>query len=104
MLHVSFSISMPSPIGVLQAVSGRLFTITAQMRQLPSGKFAMCAGDFNGDGKINDTDYQGYLQESSSINGYLPSDFNLDKHTSTTDFNLMLNNSGAIGVDWIRYD
>ena len=74
------------------------------MRQLPSGKFAMCAGDFNADGKIDAIDYQGYLEESSSINGYLQSDFNLDKHTTAKDFNLMLNNSGAIGVDWIRYE
>ena len=53
---------------------------------------------------FNIADYQIYLNESSSINGYLPSDFNLDKHTSTTDFNLILNNSGAIGIDWIRYE
>ena len=76
----------------------------SQMRQLPSGKFAMCAGDANADGRIDVKDYNTYLNEASSINDYLPCDFDINTHTTIKDFNLMLNNSGAVGVDWIRYD
>ena len=75
-----------------------------QMRELPSGRYAMCAGDANADGMIDTKDYQIYLDESSSINDYLPSDFDINTHTTARDFNLMLGNNGAIGIDWIRYE
>ena len=75
-----------------------------QMRELPSGRYAMCAGDANADGRIDTKDYETYLNESSSINSYLPSDFDINTHTTARDFNLMLGNSGAIGIDWVRYE
>ena len=48
----------------------------SQMRQLPSGKFAMCAGDFNDDGKIGGGCFM----------------------VENIEF------TGAVGIDWIRYD
>ena len=75
-----------------------------QMRLLTSGRYAMCAGDANADGRIDTKDYEAYLNESSSINSYLPSDFDINTHTTARDFKLMLGNNGAIGIDWIRYE
>ena len=52
---------------------------------------------------INNSDWQGYLSEKSRVIQYLPSDYNLDTHTTIHDFNLIINNAYAEGIDWIKY-
>lgn len=76
---------------------------TNQLIGVASGKFALYAGDFNGDGVITVSDFNVYTQQSSSINQYLPADANMDKNVTVADFNLHLPNASRIGYYAIRF-
>ena len=74
-----------------------------QLSDLGDGSFAMKAGDFNGDGVITVGDFNRFQEDASFINGYFIGDVNLDRTVTIGDFNAFQVNSGAIGVNQIRF-
>ena len=76
---------------------------SGQLASFPGSVFALLAGDYDSNGIISVTDYNGYSAQSSQFNQYLDSDFNLDYANTVADFNLYQPNASKIGVPQIRY-
>ena len=69
-----------------------------------NGVYCAKAGDFNSNGIINYADYNtAYIQFVSGNSNYISSDVTLDNNLNNTDFNLYLNNIGAIAAPILRY-
>lgn len=77
---------------------------TGQLTQDLYGNWTLKAGDANGDGIISSmADFSIYSDQSSAVNQYLSSDFNLDGSVTVADFNLLQPNISHIGISYIRY-
>ena len=76
---------------------------TGQQREVVSGKFALRAGDFNGDGIISVSDYNLFKTQMSSLNQYLAGDADLDGNVLINDYNLYVPNASTIGIAEVRY-
>lgn len=74
-----------------------------QTKLLPNGKWAMLAGDVNGDGSIVIGDLNTLYLDAANLDNYTLTDINLDKAVTITDLNIFKSNSGVIGVEEIRY-
>lgn len=85
------------------ATPSMVFGGDSQVVDMGGGVYALHAGDWNSDGVITISDFNGYRIQLSSINQYLDGDFNLDGTVIISDFNLYRNNSSVIGVAPIRY-
>jgi len=75
----------------------------AQQKQMPNGKFALLGGDASADGIISVNDFNHYLNQAATINGYYSADFDLDGVVGVGDFNVYQGNSTVIGISLIRY-
>jgi len=74
-----------------------------QQVALAANRFALYAGDFNGDGIITVLDFNRYASTASTINQYISTDIDLDGNVTVSDFNKYVPNSSRIGVHFIRY-
>ena len=61
------------------------------------------AGDYNGDGVIQSTDYDTWSTEPAAVNVYQPTDGNLDGIIQTTDYDTWFLNKAKIGTIEIQY-
>ncbi len=68
----------------------------------PEG-FALKAGDFDSNGRINFADYQKYLTMSSAIDQYEWPDANLDGHVTVKDYDLYKKNQGSVAISELLY-
>ena len=75
----------------------------AQLVSLGNNNFGMKAGDIDGNGIITVADYNIFVTDMSTMNDYIESDISLDGNVVVDDFNLYISNTGAIGVNPIRY-
>lgn len=75
----------------------------SQMTALPNGQYALKAGDFDANGVINVSDYNGYAASPLLINAYQMSDADLNGQKTIDDFNLYRPNAAAVGLPYIRY-
>lgn len=74
-----------------------------QLVELEAGVYGLAAGDINGDGIINVTDFNVYAAEAAIGGEYRASDVTLNRLVGTEDFNRYVNNASRIGVSWVRY-
>lgn len=74
-----------------------------QLADFGDGNYGILAGDYNSDGVLSVSDFNGYLTESSAVNVYFDGDFGLNGTVTVTDFNLFQPNSSTIGVEVVRY-
>lgn len=70
-----------------------------------NAKYALSAGDFNGDGVITVSDFNQFQQalQANSNGNYLLNDVDFNGVLSVDDFNVYRNNASKIGVTTIRY-
>ncbi len=68
-----------------------------------SSKYAMYAGDFEGDGVINVDDFNYYLGETSVVIDYIACDTNLDTHCTVHDYDLYRKNASQMSILELRY-
>lgn len=104
------AVMSPSTIAVSNAQLVHNFTSDVtqasgdiQLIEIDTGKWALRAGDINGDGRITISDFNTYTTNASTINQYLGSDCNFDTAVTITDFNLYYENTSLIGIQQIRY-
>lgn len=76
---------------------------TEQLAHLGNEKYAMLAGDINGNGVITVDDLNIFTEQAGLLNNYLSGDCNLDGNITVSDFNLYKNNVSKIGVEQVRY-
>lgn len=74
-----------------------------QLKQMPNGKFALYAGDYNGDNVIQSTDYDLWAVEPAAVNVYGFPDGNLDGVIQATDFDVWIPNKAKLGVSELQY-
>lgn len=74
-----------------------------QLKQVDEGKFAMYAGDYNGDGVIQTTDFDVWFDNPAAVDVYSPIDGNLDGVIQSTDFDVWSINNAKIGAFEIQY-
>ncbi len=72
---------------------GNVSAGAGNMKQLDTGEYALAAGDFDGNGVINFSDYNLYLLYASGLVDYAAQDLNMDAHVTVQDFNLYKSNS-----------
>ncbi len=75
----------------------------SQLNDLGNGNFGLIAGDYNADGIITVSDFNGYAAQISLINIYSAADFDGNNVISVGDFNVLSPNISRIGVPLIRY-
>jgi hypothetical protein len=76
---------------------------TEQLAYVGNDSYGLFAGDWDNDGIITVSDFNGFTAEAAIINQYVSSDFNGDGSVTVTDFNLYRPNASRIGVMPIRY-
>jgi hypothetical protein len=85
---VALTVSPPTPFDFTSALSSA-YSGGADALKAVGAKFAMFAGNGNGDGSINATDRNAVWRvENGNINGYYNGDFNLDTNVNATDRNV----------------
>jgi alpha-tubulin suppressor-like RCC1 family protein len=98
-----------SPIPIINNGLSYDFTLSPQTamgnNQLVqiNNRYALKAGDIDGNGIINVTDFNILTTKMGTIGQYIGSDCDLNRVVTTSDFNLYGSNSSAIGVNLIRY-
>ena len=75
-----------------------------QLLETVDGKFALYAGDFNGDGLVQTSDYDIWFAEPAAVNVYAPADGNLDAVVQSTDYDEWFVNKAKVGIAEIRLD
>ncbi len=65
--------------------------------------YALHAGDFNGDGIINVSDFNLYEDNSATTNAYIPTDLDLNGSVTIQDFNFYQPNASKMTVKELRY-
>ena len=108
-----FSIHTRSHLAILSAnpYSGELYDFTiantqalgTEQLKLSSGKYVLYAGDYDGNGIINNTDFNQWKIQSAKLNEYLSIDGDGNGIINSGDFNLWINNRSKIGEQVIRY-
>jgi len=76
---------------------------TGQMVQVAAGKYALWAGDFDGNGVVSVHDFNYYTPQVNPALQYADGDLNLDGQVNSNDFDIYRNNCTKIGVTPIRY-
>lgn len=94
---------MPNVTGYQFTNSTNVQGGSGQLANVSGIVYAMLAGDYNSDGVIALSDFNGYAATSGTVNQYLDGDFNLDASITAADFNLYRPNSSIIGISAIRY-
>jgi len=74
---------------------------TEQLKAVGS-KYCLYAGDYNGSGVINNTDYNVWYSNNSGVNVYLPQDSNGSGVINVNDYNLWYANRSKVGVSEIQ--
>ncbi len=75
-----------------------------QLKEDPvSGAYMLFAGDYNGDGVIQTTDFDEWMVSPSILNSYQNTDGNLDGTVQVTDFDQWFPNKAKLGAVEIRY-
>lgn len=69
----------------------------AQQLKEVNGVYTMYAGDINGDGVINVSDYDAWALSPAVVGQYTASDINLDGVVQATDYDLWFKNKAKIG-------
>ena len=108
-----FSIHTRSHLAILSAnpYTGKVYDFTTATTQakgtnqqkLASGKYVLYAGDYDGSGIINNTDFNNWKIQSAKLNEYLPIDGDGNGIINASDYNLWINNRSKIGEQVIRY-
>ena len=105
--HVSIlssaAIQLPNPTPYDFTTSEAAVFNVRQLVQVGIGKFALCAGDFDGDGVVTVHDFNYYYPQVGSTGQYSDGDLNFDGVVNTADFDLYRANSTRIGVNQVRY-
>ena len=73
------------------------------MAEMANGKYAMYAGDTDGNGVVSVADFNIYASKMGAVGVYENADINLDQHVTISDFNAYHQNSSVIGIQAIRY-
>lgn len=76
---------------------------TNQLVDLADGRFALKAGDIDGNGIVSVNDFNTLQEEIGTNDNYAISDLNGDQEVTVDDFNVYQNNASAIGVTTVRY-
>ena len=90
----SSPVTFISGLGTFDFTTGNVQGTNA-MLAIANGKFAMWAGDTNGDGKINPTDRSNTFNDRN-MTGYLTSDVNLDGSVNAADRSITYNNRNKV--------
>lgn len=99
----SVPVTLPNVTGYQFTNSTNVQGGSGQLANVSGIVYAMLAGDYNSDGVIALSDFNGYAATSGTVNQYLDGDFNLDASITAADFNLYRPNSSIIGISAIRY-
>ena len=75
-----------------------------QLSQISNDIFAMKMGDFDGNGTINDSDFETYYNALPYLRVYNACDINFDSQITFTDFNLYRENWGSSCVEVLRFE
>jgi len=76
---------------------------TEQLKDMGDGFFALYAGDCNGSGVINASDYSIWAANNAAVNLYLSQDANLNGVVNATDYNLWIDESAKVGSTLIQF-
>ena len=68
-----------------------------------NGKYVLYAGDYDGNGVINNLDFNDWKIQSAILNQYLPIDGDGNGIINAADYNLWINNRSKVGEQVIRY-
>jgi len=68
-----------------------------------AGKYCLYGGDYDGNGIINNLDYNSWVVKKSILNQYLPVDGDGNGIINNLDYNLWLSNSAKIGHNGLHY-
>lgn len=75
---------------------------TDQMR-LIDGIYMLYAGDYDGTGVINSSDFNNWIVQGAAINQYIPIDGDGNGIVNSLDYNLWINNRSKVGHPFVRY-
>ncbi len=75
---------------------------SSQMKYV-NGKYALLAGDSNGDGLNNYSDFNQYLSDPSALLVLLPWDYDCDGYVTVLDYNLYKANYSRFAVSEVRF-
>ncbi|QQS28530.1 MAG: agmatine deiminase family protein [Sphingobacteriales bacterium] len=99
----SVPVQLPNTVVYDFSASEAAVSNQRQLIQVGLGKYALCAGDFDGDGVVTVHDFNYYYPQNGMSGQYLDGDLNFDASVNATDFDLYRGNSTKIGVNSIRY-
>ena len=108
-----FSIHTRSHLAILSAntYTGGMYDFTTagtkaqglEQQKLASGKYILYSGDYDGNGIINNADFNKWKIQSAKLNEYLSIDGDGNGIINAADYNLWINNRSKIGEPIIRY-
>ena len=73
-----------------------------QMKNI-SGNYCLYAGDYDGNGSINNQDYNGWILKKAQLGEYLTVDGDANGVVNNLDYNLWVGNGAKIGVESLHY-
>jgi len=73
------------------------------MAEIGNNKYAMFAGDTDGNGIVSVADFNIYTAQVGAVAVYENADIDLDQHVTVSDFNAYFQNASVIGIEAIRY-
>lgn len=77
--------------------------ITHAAQKLSGGRYALYAGDIDGNGQVNSSDFNLYFSNASQLNQYKKTDANVDAKVTIADFNLWQSNLNIAATTVLRY-
>ena len=95
---VSFSVGTTSID--LSSNSALVLGNTNAIKAMENGKFGLYAGDFNGDGQIQNTD-KNAVEPLRGINGYNDADIDMNSEVQNTDINTLLSPNLGKGIQFM---
>ena len=97
------AVALPNAISYDFSIASNVSGGAVQLADVGGGKYALKAGDFDGNGVISVADYNIFKVQMSQMNGYFAADADLDGNVVVQDLNRHNANSSAIGVTEVRY-
>ena len=75
----------------------------SQQKEIGNNKYGIISGDFDGNGVINNLDFNLWTQNNALVNEYISWDADGNATVNNLDFNLWTTNASKIGINHIGY-